>query len=288
MATVAQDIPVAAIAVGQRLRQIDPAWVTLLQNSISAREAQMQPPLIHPVSVRPQDGGGYLLVAGGHRFAAVSGLGHATIQAMISPLTDLEARLEEIDENLIRNALSGMERAVFLAERRSIYEALYPDAKRGKKGALTRWHDATGKLPLAFTEDAATRAGLDVSVVRKILRTFDDLTAASRARIAGTWIADHDAQMRALSKCGPDMQARVLDVLLRDDAPAVNVAAAVAEIEGRIAPEITPDEAAFQALVRAWDRAEALPRARARFLEFAGLAAAAPKKKSNQSTPEAA
>lgn len=268
-------IPLEQIDASDRLRGIDPDWAQVIADSAKARIAEGKRPLIHPVSVRPNPGGDrpYKLVAGGHRYAAMPLVGLAGIQAIIRQASDLEARLEEIDENLIRRELSALDRAVFLDERKRLYEELYPQAARGKKGALARWHDASGNLPLAFTEDAARRTGLDVSVVRKILKTFDALTLATRFRVAGTWLADNDSQLKALSKCGPDLQSQVLDVLLRDDGPAVNVAAALAEVENRQAVVAAPEELAFQALVRAWDRAEGFPAARARFLAHAGLSA---------------
>lgn len=268
-------IPLEQIDASDRLRDIDPAWAQVIADSAKARMAAVMQPLINPVTVRSNPSGDrpYKLVSGGHRYAAMELVGLVNIQAIIRQANELEARLEEIDENLIRRELSALDRAAFLAERKRLYEELYPQAARGKKGALSRWHDASGNLPLAFTEDAARRTGLDASVVRKILKTFDSLTLATRFRVAGTWLANNDSQLKALSKCGPDLQSQVLDVLLRDDGPAVNVAAALAEVENRQAVVAAPEELAFQALVRAWDRAEGFPAARARFLAYAGLSA---------------
>lgn len=281
-------IPLEQIDASDRLREIDPAWAQVIADSAKARLAAIKRPLINPVTVRPNPGGDkpYKLVSGGHRFAAMDVAGLGSIQAIVRQANDLEARLEEIDENLVRRELSAFDRAAFLAERKRLYEELYPQAKRGKKGALSRWHDATGKLPLAFTEDAATRAGLDVSVVRKILKTWELLTPATRDRVRGTWLADNDSQLKALSKCGPELQAKVLDAMLREDGPAANVAAALAEVENRQATVISPEEAAFAALVKAWDRAEGFPKARARFLEHAGLQAAAKAKPARKAQAE--
>ena len=131
--TTLRDIPLDQIIIGDRLRQIDPDWVVTLQDSVRAREAQMQPPLIHPITVRPQDDA-FILVTGGHRVAAIKGLGHSTIQAIVQNLTDAAARLEEIDENLIRRNLTAFDRAAFLAERRAVYEALHPETRQGSEG----------------------------------------------------------------------------------------------------------------------------------------------------------
>lgn len=282
-------IPTDQIDASDRLRDIDPDWAQVIADSAKARMAAIMRPLINPVTVRPNPGGErpYRLVSGGHRFAAMELAGVGSIQAFVRKATDLEARLEEIDENLIRRELSALDRATFLAERKRLYEELHPETKRGKKGALARWHDATGKLPLAFTEDAARRAGLDVSVVRKILKTYDALTPATRSRVAGTWLANNDSQLKALAKAGPEQQAKLLDALLREDGPAVNVAAALAEVEGRRAAEVSPEEQAFQALVRVWDRAEGFPAARTRFLAHAGLQAATKAKAPKKAQPEA-
>lgn len=268
-------IPLDKIDAEDRLRLVNSDWVVTIADSIRARMAAGQPPLIQPITVRPV-GERYALVVGMHRYGAVGLVGLDTIQAIVRDLSDLDARLEEIDENLVRQELTAFDRAVFLAERRAVYEGKYPEATRGKKGALARWNDATGNLPLAFTEDASRRIGLDVTAVRKILKTFDSLSPASRDRIKGTWLSHNDSQMKSLSKHGPERQAALLDVLLREVDPAQSVAEAVAIVDGQV---VTPEpdwEIKFAALVRAWDRADSSTRVR--FLKHAGLAYSEPKK----------
>jgi hypothetical protein len=66
--------------------------------------------------------------------AAKHKLGHATIECRVEEFTADEARLAEIDENLIRADLTPSERAVHHAERKKLYLKLHPETKRGAAG----------------------------------------------------------------------------------------------------------------------------------------------------------
>ncbi|ELP6122761.1 ParB N-terminal domain-containing protein [Vibrio vulnificus] len=83
----------------QRLRPVDKQRVHELSKSIHALG------LISPIIVSK----GKVLIAGAHRVEACRLLGHREIEARIA-LTDDDARLIEIDENLIRHALKPAER----------------------------------------------------------------------------------------------------------------------------------------------------------------------------------
>ncbi len=256
-------IPLALIEVGERLRVVDPARVEVLRHSILANRTKQHSGLLQPIQVRRAgEDGRYRLTAGAHRLAAVEAIGDAAIDAVIRDGSELQARLAEIDENLCRHELTAFDRACFLAERKRLWEEMYPDTARGRAGALARWYDANEKI--SFASDAAEKAGLSMRAVQMDIKIWTALSAASRARIPGTPLADHQGQLKALAKCGPELQAKVLDALLRGDKPAANVAEAVAEVEGRRKVEPAPDERMYQTLVSAWNRASA--KARERFL----------------------
>ena len=70
-----EQIPVASIDVGARLRQTDPAWVEALSVLINEQG------VLHPISVVHENSGRYSLLAGAHRLDAVKALGWDTIDA---------------------------------------------------------------------------------------------------------------------------------------------------------------------------------------------------------------
>ena len=76
--------------------------------------------------------GGYKLIAGAHRLKAAKALGWTSIAA--TTLDDIDAdqaKLAEIDENLIRAALSPAEEAAHLAARKAVYLKLHPETGHG-------------------------------------------------------------------------------------------------------------------------------------------------------------
>lgn len=127
-----QSIPLADIDVSGRLRMVDPDHAALL-----AENMRQVGRLRQPVEVRERKGGGFKLIAGGHRYRAVEMLGWSEIEAFVFDASDDEARLAEIDENLVRHDLNPLDRAVFLAERKALYEKLHPQTKAGVAGGNT-------------------------------------------------------------------------------------------------------------------------------------------------------
>ena len=134
-------IAVDAITVpSERLRKLRPEVVDWLVESITARS------LLEPIIVRRR-GVGYELIAGHHRFEAARNCGHQTIRAEVyDSLSDDEAELIQIDENLIRANLSDAERILHVARRKELYEKLHPETKHG--GAIIGSYSKP--LPLRF------------------------------------------------------------------------------------------------------------------------------------------
>jgi ParB-like chromosome segregation protein Spo0J len=106
-----QNIEVVRIGVGSRKRPVSPEKVADIQRSIA------QQGLLQPIGVKPE-GDGFRLVFGAHRLAAFQEAGTADILAMVFPAetSDEECFLAEIQENLARNDLTGVERKAFAAE----------------------------------------------------------------------------------------------------------------------------------------------------------------------------
>ena len=188
------------IVVGERLRDIDQDWVAVLAAAILQAGRLSQPPITRFVGDKMH------LVVGAHRLAAVklAGLTEIEVIAHDDALTDDEAELMEVDENLIRNELNPFDRAAFLAKRKAIYERLHPDTRGGVAGGKARHGSATEMF--SFADATAEKTGLHPRTIRRAVTMFERLTPETRKRLKGTQIMGKEGELNALSKLGPDDQ----------------------------------------------------------------------------------
>lgn len=252
-----RDVPVDGVVVPERLRGLDDDHAANLARSMDDIGLQ------HPITVQmiPDPRGGeprFVLLAGLHRLHAARRLGWAKIRANAVACDEQAARLVEIDENLARREMSPWHRAVFLAERQTLYEVMYPETVHGKAGALAR-HGRSASGAVSFAEDAAEKLGLSARTIQRATRLYRHLTPEVRA-----W-ADQDA---ALQNDLPTLKA-----LAKAPAETQRAAAAArdAGLLKRAKPDLDPIRQQFDELMRAWDRAG--EPARARFLAFVSDAA---------------
>lgn len=105
-AATRKSIPVKSIVVRPQARKdFDDAGIKELSHSIGKIG------IINPVTVRPADGGRFLLVAGERRLRAVKMLGKTEIDAYVRDLDDDEALELQTAENLHRKDLGPIEEA---------------------------------------------------------------------------------------------------------------------------------------------------------------------------------
>ncbi len=121
-------IPLDRIDVGDRLRLVDEDYAQLI--AASMQEDGQRAPI--EVRVAGADGT-HRLIAGAHRVRAAQIVGLSDLQAVILKVGDLEAQRLEIEENLCRHELTELDRSVFLARWKAVYEALNQAAKHGGK-----------------------------------------------------------------------------------------------------------------------------------------------------------
>ena len=168
-------IPLRFINVGKRLRRLKAAQVIDIADSMSA-QGQLQ-----PIIVAPRNDGRYALLAGNCRKAAAEKLGWETIRAEVREgLSEDESRLIEIDENLKRNDLSPAERAKHTAERKKIYECVFPETMPTKKGGPGRGKQTrrqigdesamVHKSAERFTKDSAAKTGQSERTIQRDAR----------------------------------------------------------------------------------------------------------------------
>lgn len=212
---------ISGIDTSNRLRPVDPSRVEALAASFS-EIGQQQPIVVRPMA---DDGNGLILVAGAHRIAAARLLGWTEIAAIWLDLDEASARLVEIDENLIRNELSEIDRALSLAERKRIYEALHPETAHGK-ARKPKKNDVKGKVAnlatfASFSKDAANRTGLSDRTVRRAVELAAALSPEAITLIRGTKLADNQSQLKALAALDPADQVTVAGLIATNAASNV-------------------------------------------------------------------
>lgn len=243
-------IPPDQIEVGDRLRSVDADWVTLIAASMREHGQRV------PLEVRKVGRSGkYALIAGAHRLAALREIGADTAACVVLKVTDLEAQLLEIDENLCRRELNPLDRATFLAERKRVYEELHPETKNGGDKRSDQ-NDKLVVLVGSFSEVTAEKLGIDKRTIERAVSRFRHIAPDVRSKIAGTWIADSGAQLDALAKVTPEMQRRIADFIVQW--PGVRqVGEIVRQIENR--PKAKPPTA-HQKFIGVWKTASASDR----------------------------
>lgn len=190
-------VPIANIIIGERLRGVVEAFIPIMVDSMSSY-AVIQPPVVRP---DPSDPAKYVLVSGLQRVNAARLRGADEILCRVAGLTEVEAQLWEIDENLVRAALSPAEEALFIDRRRELHEQLHGKSKaRGALAANAAMgrNDASAKLADAsFTAATAKRTGKSQRAVQRIVQRAAQNGRANLVRIAGTSL-DRKAELDAL------------------------------------------------------------------------------------------
>jgi ParB/RepB/Spo0J family partition protein len=192
------EIDVSRITVPpDRLRELQPEKVDAFAESIGRQG------LLQPIRVQVKKDGGYELIAGWHRLEAVRKLGYKTILAgVVKDIDADQAKLEEIDENLIRAALSPAEEALHCGRRKEIYEKTHPGTKKGlaqaagMNAAQGRGRQ-TGDDVDRFTKDTAAKTGRSERTIQRNIERANKVVVL--ADIKGTSL-DKGEEIDALAK----------------------------------------------------------------------------------------
>ena len=256
-----EDIPIHKIDPGRRLREADPATVEALAGDIFER-GQLQ-----PISVAKMADNQYRLLGGMHRLAAMSAIDEETIRAEVwdpgkeNPETNI--RLFEIDETLLKRDLNPLERGVFLFQRKSLYETLFPETKHGAQGGVGGHRNENEMF--SFSLATAEKIGLGRRSVERACR-IGHLEQNIRQRLVGTPIAEKEGELYNLTKVPTEKQSRIIDLLFDPDKPASSVKAAIKIIDGHALPTESREEKQLHKLMDAWNRAGG--KTRKKFLEY--------------------
>ena len=176
--------------------------------------------LQHPITVQ-NTGTGYRLVAGRHRLEAFRSLGKERIPATVAKMTDAEARMWEIAENLHRAELTTLERSEQISE--------YAELAKGKRMAdkpAQVGQVSTGGRGKEGGDSAASR---DLGITRQEVQR-----AATISAIAP------EAKAAAVDAGFDDNQSKLLKIA-REPSPAAQLAAVKREREIAEARKINSD-----------------------------------------------
>ena len=242
-------IPLAMIDASHRLREVNEAYAEVMAASFGDR-GQRQPIEI----VRRGDG--YRLVYGAHRYRAAQIAGWSDIKAVITEADDAELRLREIDENLIRQELTALDRARFLAERKRIYEALNPASKHGGD----RRSDQVANMAVwSFSADIAEKVGLSERSIRRAVSLAEALSPEVVAQVRHTPLASNQAALEALAKHPAQRQEAAVALMLATENPAKSVNDAFDRLDGKAVKPAT--EKHLSKAIDLWGRMGAKDRA---------------------------
>ncbi|WP_339860457.1 ParB/RepB/Spo0J family partition protein [Thalassospira alkalitolerans] len=246
---MAEMFDIDRINVGERLRAVDPDHVAVIADSIRQCGRVLQ-----PVAITQTLAGDWMLVAGAHRLAAARLVGLKEIPVVIhEELNGLQAKMIEIDENLLRHELNPLDRAVFLAERKRIYEQMHPETKAGVAGAAAKHGSANDTM--SFAKDAAEKIGLNPRSIERAVRIATRLSPDVRRNLIGTDLSKNQKELLLLAKQEPDAQIKIVDLILRENATVKSVKAAIEQTSGK--PKVVADNnlQALKKLMDAWRHA---------------------------------
>ncbi len=229
------------IHVGERARPIDEGHAEAIAASMAERGQ------INPITVRrtPAANKGQTpltLVAGGHRWRGAVINGWTEIDAIVVAADAVDAQLLEISENLFRNELSALDRAMFVLKYRELWEEKH--GKIDPKGGRPRKQDHDDPVFCVgrqLSEQVQERLGFGPATYKRVTRIGQNLHPNLRLMLQGTAGADDQSLLLKLAKKGPSEQAAIAR-RLRDERDVKKVLASFKTP----APKVEPQEAILQ------------------------------------------
>ncbi|WP_433848540.1 ParB N-terminal domain-containing protein [Brucella pseudogrignonensis] len=257
-------IPLKDIFIGERARPVDEEHAVAIAASMADRG------LINPITVRPTpaaNGGKtpYTLVAGGHRYRGSEINGWEEIDAIVVSADAAEAQLMEISENLYRNELTALDRAIFVMKFREVYEEKF--GKINPKGGRPKKQDHDGPVIFAhgrqLSERVQERLGFALTTYKRVTAIGQKLHPALRQAVRGTDIENDQKALLKLAAMPETQQAGIAAALKFE--PDLKK---VLDMDKPSKAQPDADTIAFDALKRGWEKAS--ENVRALFLQHIG------------------
>lgn len=255
--------PLSDIHIGERLRPIDPAYVEMIAASLTER-GQISPIMIRRTSAKNKGATPFTLVAGGYRTSAANLLGWTEIDAIIVDAGAVEAQMLEISENLYRNELNPLDRAIFVMKYRELWEE--KNGKINPKGGRPAKQDHDDPVFAAgrqLSERVCERLGISLPSYKRISRIGQNLHPNLRQAVRGTDAETDQSALLKLAKLSADDQLRVAAALKEspDLKPVMQM------LKGPTA-EVDPQQAIFDKMAALWSKAD--EETQRRFLDHVG------------------
>lgn len=259
-----KSLPISSIFIGDRARPVDEEVAAAIAASMADRG------LINPITVRatPAANGGstpWTLIAGGHRLFAAKLNNWDEIDAIVVSADAAEAQLIEISENLYRNDLTALDRGIFVAKFRELYEEKFGKIGRGGDRKSNRHDEGLIFSPgRELSERVKDRFGFGQSSYERAVRIGVKLHPALRQSLRGTDAEDDQKLLLKLASLPEAKQAGIAAGLKIE--PDVRK---VLDADKPAAPPIDVQAALLKKLTAAWDKAD--EQTRYEFLVHAGI-----------------
>ncbi|WP_142780684.1 ParB N-terminal domain-containing protein [Agrobacterium sp. T29] len=256
----------SSIFVGERLRPIDMDYAEAIAASMS-EHGQISPIMIRKTPAKK--GTPFTLVAGGYRITAATLLGWKEIDAIVVKADAVEAQLLEISENLYRNELNPLDRAIFVMKYRELWEEKHGEIKPGRPSEKNRNdYGIIFSGGRELSERVKERFGFGQSTYEKVTSIGKNLDPVLRQAVRGTSAENDQSQLLTLAKLPREDQVKVAAALKHE--PDVKKVLAFTKPPALVTPPPTPSQSIILTkLIAAWD--EASEETRDSFLEHIGM-----------------
>ncbi|MCT7667652.1 ParB N-terminal domain-containing protein [Shinella kummerowiae] len=260
-------IKISEIVIPDRLRAVEEEQALVIAQSM------VEHGQINPITVRATPaakGGKYTLVAGAHRLRACVINDDDEIDAMVVEGDQVEAQLIEITENLFRNELSVIDRAIFVQTYREVWEQRHGEIQRGgARKSKDQVDPLTGNrinliqlladeaASTTFAAHVADRMGISVPSYKRLNAIAQNLHPKVREQLRGTPYADNQSELLKIAKLGPTEQSKFA-IALADKKDVKTAWAALDPGKPKGPLSETDRQRAIQAELEAvWKRADA-------------------------------
>lgn len=244
-------LPLDKIMLPERLRDVQEDHAFMIGQSI-ARIG-----LLNPITVRatPRGQRPYTLVAGAHRLHGSGLAGLKEIATIVVKADQTEAQMVEIEENVFRNDLSKLDRAVCVLRYRELWEEKHGWNKGGRPAEETSVNftgvseeSAQGQFFLRVAE----RMGLSRNAIEKAQQIGRNIVPELRALLRKTDAADNQSLLLQIARMAPERQQQIV-MLMTSQAAELDAAIAATDPEQAV-QKPTAEGKALATLAGSWSR----------------------------------
>jgi len=214
---------ISNIKINNRLRNAKQDKVESLAKSIK------EIGLLQPISIDNENN----LISGLHRLEACKLLNQTEIECNVLTFENSTLKqLAEIDENLIRNDLTVLEKGDWLQKRKEIYERLYPEtkAKIGKELIAKRWDTTAESATVSkqsFVNNTSQKLDKSERRIREDIQISKNIIPEVKQKIYGTELENQKTNLLELARLEPEKQKQIIEKIT----PEKNVKEVIAEIK---------------------------------------------------------